>query len=195
MAAAGHREGHGGHSGCGQPEREPLYSEQELTAQTLPAGWPGAGVRGRLLHLSKQLWGPGPVQLPGMQGAALLPGHWLGVWGGMGRREVSNCGAAQCPVGRASASQRDGEGMRRGGEGRGGDGRLVLGASREACTGAAVTHRRAELREGAQSRKLKQGKGTLRSLGLHPVARRTVCAFEQRSMLKRRLWWRSAGRS
>lgn len=84
--------GVGGHAGCGQPEREPLYSEQELTAQTLSTflregrelGW------GRPLHLSKQFWGPGQVQLPGelllcSQGAGWVFG------GGTGRHWVSNC--------------------------------------------------------------------------------------------------------
>ena len=151
---------------------------------------------GRSLHLSKQLWGPGQVQLPGTQGAACsAPGALAGCLGrdgkALGQQLLSS---TVCPVGRGSQCLP--ETVRaQGGRERRVNGRLILGASQEACTEAAVTHRRAGLGEGAQSRKLEQGKGTLRSLGLHPVAKWTVWAFEQRSTLKRRLWWRSAGRS
>lgn len=86
----GTRKGMGrGNPGCGQLEREPLYSKQELTAQTLSIilqggqelGW-GAGHCTSASSSGVQVRSscPGHREL-----LALLLGRWLGVWGGMGR--------------------------------------------------------------------------------------------------------------
>ena len=136
-----------GHAGCGQPEHEPLYSEQELTTQTLST----------FLQEGRDL-GWGEVIAP--QQAA------LGSRSGPAARDMGNCfsaprvlavclGAGWEGTGSATAEQHNlswGEGppvppretvRTRGGRGRAVNGRLILGASREACTEAAVTHRRA----------------------------------------------------
>ena len=74
---------------------------------------------GRSLHLSKQLWGPGQVQLPGTQGAACsAPGALAGCLGrdgkALGQQLLSS---TVCPVGRG----REGEGEREKEEGGGGE--------------------------------------------------------------------------